>query len=89
MSEQRTVTISLPPELAARLDVVAEAEGRSRSELFREAARQYLRRHERWERIFAYGERAAERAGVADEDAVADAVTAHRRAARPVDAGPA
>ncbi len=58
-------------------------EGRSRSELFREAARQYLRRRENWERIFAYGERAAERAGVSGDDEVAAAITERRRTARP------
>jgi CopG family transcriptional regulator/antitoxin EndoAI len=82
MSEPRTVTISLPPELAARVDEMAAREGRSRSELFREAARQYLRRHERWEQIFAYGAAAAERAGVDDEDQVAQRVTERRRARR-------
>ncbi|MBA3763982.1 MAG: ribbon-helix-helix protein, CopG family [Actinobacteria bacterium] len=32
----RTVTISIPPELADRIDRAAEAEGRTRSELLRE-----------------------------------------------------
>jgi len=81
MSQQRTVTISLPPELAKRVDVVAGREGRSRSELFREALRQYLERRERWERIFALGEKTARRTGL-DEDAVLKAVKARRRASR-------
>lgn len=82
MAEPRTVTISLPPELAARVDEVAGREGRSRSELFREAARQYLRRQERWERIFAYGERVAARVGIDNEDQVAEVVTERRRRTR-------
>ncbi|MGH3614256.1 MAG: CopG family ribbon-helix-helix protein [Pseudonocardia sp.] len=76
------MTISLPPELAAQVDEVAGREGRSRSELFREAARQYLRRQERWERIFAYGEQAAGRAGIVYEDQVAEVITERRRATR-------
>lgn len=76
------MTISLPPELARRVDELADREGRSRSELFREAARQYLRRQERWEQIFAYGERAAARVGVEDDEQVAETVIARRRAAR-------
>lgn len=35
----RTITISVPPDLARDIDRQAEAEGRSRSELYREAAR--------------------------------------------------
>ena len=79
MSSQRTVTISLPPELAKRVDQAAGKEGRSRSELFREALRQYLERQDRWERIFALGEGAARRTGL-DETAVLRAVKAGRRA---------
>lgn len=76
------MTISLPPEFAAEIDAAAAAEGRTRSELLREAARQYLRRRNQWERIFAYGEQAAVRAAVPDEDAVAAIVTAGRRMRR-------
>ena len=36
-----TVTISLPPELAVEVDRLAHQEGRTRSELLREAFRQY------------------------------------------------
>jgi metal-responsive CopG/Arc/MetJ family transcriptional regulator len=52
----RTVTISLPPELARKIDRAAKKEGRTRSELMREAARQYLERRERWEGLLAYGQ---------------------------------
>lgn len=52
----QTFTISLPPDLAAEVDRVAQAESRSRSELLREAFRQYIQRRQRWERIFDYGE---------------------------------
>lgn len=83
MADPRTVTISLPPELAAQVDAAAATEGRSRSELFREAARQYLRSREQWTRLYAYGEHAAERAGVTGDDEVAAAITERRRTARP------
>ena len=79
MSTPRTVTISLPPELARRVDRVARAEGRSRSELFREALRQYLERGERWDRIFSFGEKQAGRLGLKEAD-VSRAVKAGRRA---------
>lgn len=78
MRPSRTVTISLPPELARRAEKTARTEGRSRSELFREALRQYLDRRDRWERVFAAGEEAATRLGVGEED-VAAAVEESRR----------
>ena len=64
------------------MEVDAAAESRTRSELFREAARQYLRRGQRRERIFGSGARAALRTGVASEEEVADVITELRRARR-------
>ncbi|MGH2529769.1 MAG: CopG family ribbon-helix-helix protein [Actinomycetota bacterium] len=81
MRPPRTVTISLPPELARRVDRVARAEGRSRSELFREALRQYLERQERWKRIFATGEQVARDLAI-DEAEVLKAVKDRRSRAR-------
>ena len=78
MRPTRTVTISLPPELARRVDRVARAEGRSRSELFREALRQYLERQERWNWIFASGEQLARELAI-DEADVLKAVKDRRR----------
>ena len=48
------MTVSLPPELATRVDQAAKAEGRTRSELFRQAVQQYLASMDRWDRIFTY-----------------------------------
>ncbi|MGH2651843.1 MAG: CopG family ribbon-helix-helix protein [Actinomycetota bacterium] len=81
MRPTRTVTISLPPELARRVDRVARAEGRSRSELFREALRQYLERQERWKRIFATGEQVARDLAI-DEAEVLKTVEDRRSRAR-------
>jgi CopG family transcriptional regulator/antitoxin EndoAI len=71
------VTISVPPDLARAVDEQAEAEGRTRSELYREAVRQYLRRRDRWDQIFAYGREVAQRTGVT-EDEVVEAVLERR-----------
>jgi len=76
---QRTVTVSLPPALLRQVDRIAETEGRTRSELFREAVRQYLRRVERWDQIFSFGEQVA-RERVLSEAEVASTVRARRRA---------
>lgn len=77
MRPTRTITISLPPDLAAEVDREADAEGLTRSELTRVALRQYLDRRDRWERLFAYGERVAQRLRVTEGD-VLEAVEQHR-----------
>jgi predicted transcriptional regulator len=76
-----TVTISLPPELAVEVDRLANQEGRTRSELLREAFRQYAERRGRWDQLFAHGaERAA--VGALSDDTVAAAVKSRRNASR-------
>ena len=76
-----TVTISLRPELAVEVDRLAQQEGRTRSELLREAFRQYAERRRRWDQLFACGgERAA--AGTLTEDIVVAAVKSRRGRSR-------
>lgn len=77
----RTVTISLPPALAREVDRIARVERRSRSELFREAFRQYAARLERLERIFAYGKQVGKQLGITEDD-VARLVKEYRREKR-------
>lgn len=79
MRPSQTVTVSLPPDLAQEVDRVARQEGRSRSEMFREALRQYLARRDRWDRIFALGEQSASRLDFTEQD-VTTVVKARRRA---------
>ena len=85
MRPSRTVTISLPPDLAAEVDRLAADEHRTRSELLREAFRRYVAAHERWDRIFESGRRAARRGGLVspeEVDAAVDAAVAGVRRAR-------
>ena len=51
-----TVNISFQDSLLTDIDKVAKQESRSRSELLREAARMYIDRKRRWDKIFTYGE---------------------------------
>ena len=51
-----TVNISFQRSLLADIDRIAKLESRSRSEFLREAARMYIVRKRRWDKIFAYGE---------------------------------
>ncbi|MHB8719404.1 MAG: ribbon-helix-helix domain-containing protein [Candidatus Dormibacteria bacterium] len=78
MRRTDTVTISLTPELAAEVDRLARHEGRTRSELLREAFRQYSLRLQRWDQLFTYGE-SRTHTGALTEESIATAVTQRRR----------
>ncbi len=51
----RTITFSLPIEMADRVEELAKQEGRSRSALLREALSRYLEENE-WRTLLRYGE---------------------------------
>ena len=73
-----TVNISFQESLLANIDKVAKAESRSRSELLREAARLYIDRKQRWERVFAHGKTAVSRGKLTVAD-IAGEINAYRR----------
>ena len=62
-----TITISLPPEMAAQIEEIIREEGRTRSELLLEALRQYMQDRE-WKRILRRNERRAKELGVTLDD---------------------
>ena len=78
MRSTDTLTISLPAELADEVDRLARQEGRTRSELFREAFRQYAERRRRSDQLFAYGQARASFGHLTDEQ-LANAVKRRRR----------
>jgi CopG family transcriptional regulator / antitoxin EndoAI len=51
-----TINISFKKDLLKMIDKIAQEEARSRSELIREAARMYIERKKRWDKIFTFGE---------------------------------
>jgi CopG family transcriptional regulator/antitoxin EndoAI len=55
-----TVNISFNDDLLKQIDKVAEEESRTRSELIREAARNYIQRKDRWGQIFQLGSQTTE-----------------------------
>ncbi len=63
-----TVNISFNKELLAEIDRTAKQESRTRSELIREAARLYIGRKSRWEKLFTFGSRQTQRLGLREED---------------------
>ena len=63
----KTITFSLPPEMADRVDEVMKQQGRSRSEFLREAVLRYIEECE-WRRLLQYGEERAREKGIGPED---------------------
>ncbi|MDE2861184.1 MAG: ribbon-helix-helix domain-containing protein [Chloroflexota bacterium] len=72
----KTITFSLPPEMADRVDEVMKQQGRSRSEFLREAVLRYIEECE-WRQLLQYGEAKAREKGIGPDD-VADLVEEYR-----------
>jgi metal-responsive CopG/Arc/MetJ family transcriptional regulator len=73
-----TVNISFQSELLKKIDQAAKAESRTRSELIREAARMYIDKKDRLERLFEAGDAAAEKLNISEQDVI-DEITAYRK----------
>ena len=73
MRTTKTLSITLPPEMLARAEQLAEKEHRTMSELVREALRQYERTNW-WDEMNAYGRATAEAAGVRSEEGLVEAI---------------
>ncbi len=63
----KTITFSLPPEMAERVDMVMKRQGRTRSEFLREAVLRYMEECE-WKQLLQYGEERARQKGIGPED---------------------
>ena len=77
----RVLTFSLPPEMAEQVRQVMEQEGRTMSELIREALRTYIQERE-WNRLVRYGQRRAREQGITPEE-VERLVNEHRAKTQP------
>ena len=64
---REAITFSLPPEMAERVRRVMAEEGRTMSELIREALRLYMDDRE-WRSLVRHGQRLAHEQGIAPED---------------------
>ena len=67
MRTTRILSLSLPPELAREAERVAKKEGRTKSELFREALRRYVQER-RWRELQRYGAKQARRLGIREAE---------------------
>ena len=59
----KTITFSLPPDMADTVEEIMRQEGRTKSELLREALRRYIEERERG-RLLRYGENRAREKGI-------------------------
>ncbi|MGB9682649.1 MAG: CopG family ribbon-helix-helix protein [bacterium] len=64
----KIVNFSLPPEILQEIEKAAKERGTSRSQIFREALKQYLASERRWQKIRRWGEETRERLGIKDEN---------------------
>lgn len=63
----KTITFSLPPEMAERVDAAMAGQGKSRSEFLRDAVVRYIQECE-WRQLLRYGEERARERGIGPED---------------------
>ena len=66
MRTTKPITVSLPTDLLRETERVAREETRTRSELIRDALKQYLASR-RWQRLRQWGSETAERLGLKTE----------------------
>ena len=78
----KTITFSLSPAVADRLDQLMKQQGRSRSELVREALLRYIEECE-WRELTQYGERRAKALDIGP-DHVSPLVEEYRAGVRPL-----
>lgn len=63
----KTITFSLPPDMADRVEEIMRQEGRTKSELLREALRRYIEERE-WRELFRYVEHRAREQGLKPQE---------------------
>ena len=66
-SSRRTITLSLQPELADRMDKILKRDGRTRNALLRTALLRYIEECD-WRQLLQYGEQRARDEGIGPED---------------------
>jgi metal-responsive CopG/Arc/MetJ family transcriptional regulator len=67
MRTTKVMPVWLPPDMFRAAERIAKREGRTSSELFREALRRYIC-DERWRRLREYGAEQSRRLGVTQSD---------------------
>lgn len=73
----KVITFSLPPKMVKKIEELKKKEGRTRSELLREALRRYIEDQE-WKKILRYGRMQAKKKSISEEQ-VEDIVDEYRK----------
>ena len=73
----KTITISLPPQMADQVEQVMQEEGRTKSELLREALRRYMQERQ-WQGLKRYAATKAKARGITSEAQVTKLIHAGR-----------
>jgi metal-responsive CopG/Arc/MetJ family transcriptional regulator len=76
-----TVNISFSKDLLKEADRIAKAESRSRSELVREAVRQYIDRRKRWDELFRIADQHMKGRKITEQD-ILNEIHAYRKERR-------
>lgn len=79
MRTRQLLTISIPPAFLKDLERVAKKEGRTKSELAREALRRYIAEQQEWESLFLYGQQQARKLGIRSEAQINRVVKEYRK----------
>lgn len=77
MRTSKILSLSIPPTLLREAECLAKKEGRTKSELFREALRRYLQERQ-WAELRRYGSQQVRQLGLKETD-VERLVAEHRK----------
>jgi len=75
----KIVNFSLPPEIYKEVEELAKQRETSRSQVLREALKQYVASERRWQQIRKWGEETKGRLGIKDEDDVERIIHEYRK----------
>jgi len=79
MSRQRRIAnMSLPPEIYAEVNNMAQQKGISRSELLRQALKQYVASEKRWQQIREWGTETTQQLEIKNEKDIERIVDEYR-----------
>jgi len=74
----KIVNFSLPPEIYKQVEELAKQKETSRSQVLREALKQYVASEKRWQQIRKWGEETTKRLGIKDENDVERIIDEYR-----------
>jgi len=74
----KIVNFSLPPEIYKQVEELAKQKETSRSQVLREALKQYVASEKRWQQIRKWGEETTKRLGIKDENNVERIIDEYR-----------